>query len=220
MCSRRLAACAASLSAYLSGTDSCFAGEDTVDEERAVQVAERELADAIERQTKARDKATAAQNELTDLQTNGVAEARSAEGANNSNDPFSGLGKSLWDGLLETICLDGSLFSNPFEWPTMKSIMARGNFMGGLLSGESSPGAATSTGNADAGGLLGALTDTIGLNVPSPGALNPGADINPAVHSGTGSAPGPSGAQVDNSININGNVGMDPSAVNSAVNTE
>ena len=143
-------------------------GKDTEDAQHAVDVANRELADAKERQAKAHDKAAEVQDADNTLRTQGVEEASKAksDGAGGSSgNPFTDLGNSLWGGLLETIGLDGSLFSNPFEWPTVKSLMAGANFLGSLFSGggdgtESADGGATGGGG---GGLLGGLLD----NMPS-----------------------------------------------------
>lgn len=153
-------------------------------------------------------------------------------------------------GLLETIGLDGSLFSNPLEWPSVKSLMAGLNFGGGLLSQLGGSGDTAASGGGTAGGFAGGAADAVGLGgllsaipglspsasptIGSP-ALAPG-EFNPAVaggtavaatpgmsafvpsaHTGSGAAPGPA---VDNSININGNVGMDPAALQTKLRSE
>lgn len=159
-------------------------------------------------------------------------------------------GKSLIGGILETIGLDGSVFSNPLEWPTVKSAMAGVNWLGKLLSGKNQPqgaavngvGAATDAGSgvapigdtsANFGNILGGVIPAAGSGGNGSPALAPG-EFNPAVpgsaapvdatmsapdaaHQGTGAAPGPA---VDNSINFNGDVGMDPTAVRTQMRAE
>jgi TP901 family phage tail tape measure protein len=158
-------------------------------------------------------------------------------------------GQMFVGGLLETVGLNGDLFSNPLEWPSVKSIMAGVNYAGGLLSmvGAKPGGAATvsdasvgvgggfAAGAAESvglGGLLSAILRpsdfTSGSPRLAPGEFNPGvvggnsaaasgSAMAPAAHGGTGAAPG---AAVDNSININGNVGMDPGALQTKMRSE
>ena len=52
---------------------------------------------------------------------------------------WSDVGKMIFSGFLEGTGLDGSLFSNPFEWPTVKSGMAGLNFLGGFIGGPRNP---------------------------------------------------------------------------------
>ena len=114
---------------------------------------------------------------------------------------------------METIGLDGSVFSNPFEWPTIKSAMAGVNVLGSMLSGGSGAAGTGGDGGSPAG-LLGAFAESTGLNVAN---LNPAAaDITAAPASavapdttqhgaGAGAAPGPL-------VNIE-NAGMSPTDV-------
>lgn len=235
------------------------------DANRRVEVAERELADAKERQTKAADKLTQAQQDESDLKTKG--KEVKAKGGKDSDGKSNGLngsdfGKTFVSGVLESIGLDGSVFSNPLEWPTVKSAMAGVNWLGGLLKGGdsesgSAAGAATSAG---AGGFVNGAADAVGLggflkNLPGnpvgEATSQSGADWTPQSGSpklaqgqwnpaqpggntvaGTAAntlsafvpnvAPQPSttGGPVDNSININGPVGMNPTDVQNKVHSE
>ena len=158
----------------------------------------------------------------------------------------SDFGKMFVSGVMESIGLDGSVFSNPMEWPTVKSAMAGVNWLGKLLSG--GDGSSDGTGVSTVGGFASGAADAVGLGgmlsaIPSatrlagqsgspelsPGEFNPavpgataagGGDgmsaFAPADHAGTGAAPGP----VDNSINITGNVGMNPADVQNKIHTE
>lgn len=76
---------------------------------------------------------------------------------------FQSLGQNLVSGMFQAIGLDGSLFSNPFEWPNVKSAMALLNWGGGLaksLSGSDSE---------NMGGVVGGAAGGIGLNLPNIG---------------------------------------------------
>ena len=121
---------------------------------------------------------------------------------------------------MESIGLDGSIFANPLEWPSVKSLMAGINFAGALMSkagpqqGGSQGGFAN--GVADAVGLGGLMSAIPGVNpAVAGGQLDPAMNA-PGVNPGSGAGPG----SVDNSININGNMGMDPAAVKTSLRTE
>ena len=178
------------------------AGKDTQDAQHSLDVANRELADAKDAQTRAADKAAKAEQDFATLRDQGVEDAKAAKDEAGSGGGVGDLGKSLWSGLLETIGLDGSLFSNPFEWPTVKSIMAGINVLGGTLSGQGAGGS-----GGDPTGLLGAVADGTGLDVLAnlnPGAVDvaaaPATNVAPdttAHGTGGGQAPGP-GVYIEN----------------------
>ncbi|AXQ53039.1 tape measure protein [Mycobacterium phage Rando14] len=221
-------------------------GKGVEDADRSLMVAKRELQDAIERQTKAHDKLTEAENADTELRTKG--KLSKSGGGSSSEGGLSGadFGKTFVSGVLESIGLDGSLFSNPLEWPTVKSLMAGINFAGGLLSGSGGEQSAGGGGFADGvaestglGGLFKALsggeqafTAESGSPKLAPGEFNPAVANNatsvagsaadalsaflPAVHTGQGNAPGP----VDNSITINNPVGSMPQPWRDQVHAE
>lgn len=113
------------------------------------------------------------------------------------------IGQGIFSGLLQSIGLDGSLFSNPFEWPNVKSAMALINWGGGLLRG----GEETDTASGGDGGLIPGLslpgiTDL--LKPIGAQALEP-KQLPDAAHTGSGAAPGPT-------FQVTAN-GMDPKAV-------
>ncbi len=224
------------------------------DAEHRVQKAERDLADAIEKRGKVNDKLTDAEQADSDLRTKGKAtKGKSKDGKGGGLDG-SDLGKTFVSGMLESIGLDGSLFSNPFEWPTVKSALAGVNYLGNLLSGKGRDGEEGTTDSP--GGFAGGVADSVGLGSlfkglgspidgqdvgwsPQSGspALAPG-EFNPAtvgggsvaegavdamsafVPSAAQAAQGDQPAQVDNSINISGPVGMDPVALRSQIHSE
>ncbi|MEC4616187.1 hypothetical protein [Tsukamurella tyrosinosolvens] len=85
------------------------------------------------------------------------------DGSKSSSDTseFQSLGQNLVSGMFQAIGLDGSLFSNPFEWPNVKSAIALLNWGGGVaksLSGSDSE---------DMGGLVGGAGAGLGINLPN-----------------------------------------------------
>jgi len=247
-------------------------GKGVEDAERSVAVAERELADANERLSRARDKAARVEAEDTELRTKGKPDKRKKSGGDDSKSgqpgsDFSELGRTFVSGILETLGLDGSIFSNPLEWPTVKSAMAGVNFLGGLgklamsraqqdTGEETGEETAAQSGIEDtvAGGFAGVADavgvgellsptgassyqeyETKGSGSPQllPGQYNPAATGVNSVAGATGPgdvlsafAPMTQGGvqqqpqQIDNSINIEGPVGMDPSALRSEIRSE
>ena len=133
--------------------------------ERRVTVAERELTDAKERQTKATNNLTEAQQAETELKTKGKKtndSSDSKDGKNGNGLSGADFGKTFVSGVLESIGLDGSIFSNPFEWPTVKSAMAGVNWLGGIAKGGKGTRAGAAT-SASAGGFTEGAADAVGL---------------------------------------------------------
>lgn len=226
-------------------------GKDTRDAQRKVEVARRELADAKERQARAHNKAAEAIEADEELRTMGKLESKSGR-SSSADGGISGkdFGRLFVEGVLESIGLDGSLFSNPFEWPTVKSALAGVNFLGGLLSGRDAE-----AGEAMPGGFVDGAADAVGLGgmlnaLPLPHvedwksgspALSP-AEFNPATIGGGEVA---SAAPVNamsaflpdasqhlardrqggqsgggGDINFHGNVGMDPQRLRTEMRAE
>lgn len=145
----------------------------------------------------AMEKQTAAETRLSELKDK---EAATAEKASAGMDGQS-FGQSVFAGLLQGIGLDGSLFSNPFEWPNVKSLMAGLNYGGGLLSRLGAPDGVIAP--ISGGGGPG-MPDINGFLKPiDMVARQPLAVGGESAHSGSGAAPGPS-------VVVNGNIGMDP----------
>jgi hypothetical protein len=121
----------------------------------------------------------------------------------------SSLGQSLVGGMLQSIGLDGSVFSNPFEWANVKSLTALANWGGGLMKrltatgeeGETQGGFATDVAGGALGGIgLGGIADFL-KPIPN-GAVQPQAAPD-APHQGGGQPAGPA-------VVVNGNIGMNP----------
>lgn len=186
------------------------AGKDTTQAEEMLRRADRELADANINLAEKRDKAAEAEQAYTDLQTNGKLvpnkSGSDSTSAGSSSEPGKDFGQMFVSGLMESIGLDGSLFSNPMEWPTIKSAMAGVNWLGKLFSGQGSDATAVADTSASGGGTVGGFAsgaaDAVGLGgllsaIPKPSqftsgspALAPG-EFNPAVAGGTAVAAAP-----------------------------
>ncbi|QFP94808.1 tape measure protein [Mycobacterium phage Marshawn] len=216
------------------------AGKDTSDAEHSLDVQTRELADARERQAKAHDKVSEAEGADNELRTKGKFKAGSGSSSEGGGLSGADFGKTFFSGIMESIGLDGSVFANPLEWPTIKSAMAGVNWAGGLLSGGTDPEAAAQ----GPGGFTSGVADGVGLGgllQAIPGAVSDptGLQVNPAVSGssavaegvagaagafapdttqhgqGNGMAPGPTGDVV-----FAGNVGMDPAALRGEFRSE
>ncbi|QFG09970.1 endolysin [Mycobacterium phage Antsirabe] len=161
------------------------AGKDTRDAQHSLDVANRELKDATDAKARAVEKATRAEEDDAALRERGVEDLSSARDDASSGGGFDDLGKSLWGGLMETIGLDGSVFSNPFEWPHVKSAMAGVNWLGKALLGDGSDQPAGSGGD-----LLSGMLNPAAAMVGATPATNVAPDT--AAHgTGNGQAPGP-----------------------------
>jgi TP901 family phage tail tape measure protein len=165
------------------------ARNDVAEQERDVQSSEAKLAEAK-------------QGKLTKA----TKESSSGSGGMDG----SSLGESIFGGILQSIGLDGSLFSNPFDWPNVKSLMAGLNFGGGLLKsamgGGEETGSTTTLAGSGGGGLplIGLPSIADFMKPIGPQALTPNqAPVASGI--GTGPVPGPA-------VVVNGNVGMDPRA--------
>lgn len=110
------------------------------------------------------------------------------------------MGDLLGDAIMETFGFDGSLFANPFEWDGVKGIFK----LFGLGEPNNPIAALNAMGNSP-------------LFVPGPNELPQypgpaGGDIPTDAFQ-----PGGGNTTVDNSINLNGNVGMDPQEVQTSI---
>lgn len=165
------------------------ARNDVAEQERDVQSSEAKLAEAKQGKLK---------------------KISSSQGSSSSSGGMdaSSLGQSLVSGLLQGIGLDGSVFSNPLEWPNVKSAMALLNFGGGLLAGDGST-------DPSAGGPLGGAFGAAGLptlaNLLTPSGPQATSPVDPGTTThgaGFGAAPGPLVA-----YNGTVNMGVDPRAM-------
>jgi tape measure domain-containing protein len=143
---------------------------------------------------------TTAETQLSDMASRQASQLEQQATAN--KDLGSSLGSSFMGGIMQSIGLDGSVFSDPTQWPNVKSAMALANWGGGLIQGLS--GTADSAGPAGGGGGMG-LGGLGGFLQP----LGVGPTLTQAApdapHQGGGQPAGPA-------VVVNGNIGMDPRA--------
>lgn len=153
---------------------------------------------------------TALEDRTTAEQTIADAAAQQVEATEEKSDggmDGSALGQSIVGGMMQSIGLDGSVFSDPTQWPNFKSAMAALNYGGGLLQGimgGTGEDGAPSTELAGGGFAVPGLPNVAEMIKPLPnGSMTPQPD---APHQGGGQPPGPAGP----SVVVNGNIGMDP----------
>lgn len=203
------ASLSSSRAAVTSAQASLQASNDKVDQLKAegasadeVAVAEARRNTAQEKLAAAEERQSAAETKLSEVKDKA---ALTAEKRTQSGGDAQGFGQSLVSGLMQGIGLDGSVFSNPLEWPNVKSGLAALNWGGGLLQNIMGQGATQDTAGYAAGG-----PSMPGLGIPNVadfikpiGAAAATQPMPDAPHSGGGGAPGPS-------VVVNGNIGMDP----------
>ncbi|WP_336671703.1 hypothetical protein [Tsukamurella sp. USMM236] len=152
------------------------AQDKATDAEKAAAVAKQKVAEleanpktkasalqaAKDRAEKTEREAAQAKTDLAELKSKG-ADSKSTEGATTSpSSETQSLGQGLISGLLQGVGLDGSVFSNPFEWPNVKSATAAMNYFGGLIKTVSG-----NSGSENMGGLVGGAGAGLGINVPN-----------------------------------------------------
>lgn len=216
------------------------AAQQQLDALRAGTATQTQLNDAQQKLATATEHANRATGAFNDLNSGpGVPTIGGAGGVGGAtSDPASQLTQIAAGGLLQSSGFDGSVFQNPLDWPVAKSGMAALNIGLGFLPHNGQKGGALGglgqvlglSNLAGLGGKQGAshpFTAQSGSPALAPGHLNPdvaGGSV-PDIAGGAASSAGglipkgqpgsgetPSGG-VDNSINFNGNVGMDPASV-------
>ncbi|MFA4088874.1 tail tape measure protein [Mycobacteroides chelonae] len=176
--------------------------------------AEYRLAKATREQAQATDDLAATQNKYNaELQNSPL-------GGGGGSAAGSDLGSGLIDGLFQGLGFDGSLFSDPRQWGLVKmftGLLGGGGAGGGL--GQGGDGLLNSMGMPSLTGLFsrGQTSTVTGENVMpggGPGGLIAGiGDIATNAFQQGMSQP----TTIDNSINLNGNQGMDPQAVQTSI---
>lgn len=176
--------------------------------------AEHRLERSKREQAQANDDLTQTQNEYNDAMQNSPL-------GGNGNSAASDLGSGLIDGLFQGLGFDGSLFSDPRQWGLVKMFT-------GLLGGK---GGSSASDLGQGGGMLNSMglpsltglfsrgqTSTVTAENVMPGG-GPGGliagigDIATNAFQQGMSQP----TTIDNSINLNGNQGMDPQAVQTSI---
>ncbi|WP_020657102.1 phage tail tape measure protein [Mycobacterium sp. 141] len=156
-------------------------GKDTTAAEKKRDVAQQKLTAAQERQSAAE----------TRLSESIDKDAQRADKQSRGTDGSS-LGQSIVSGMLQGLGLDGSVFSNPLDWPNLKSVLALANWGGGLLKAWSNPDDDQQSDGSVGGGLAGGLglPNLADILRPTPPNL---ATVG-SVHQGSGAPPGPAPA--------------------------
>lgn len=159
-------------------------------DEKKRKAAEKKRDAAQRRLDSATDQQAVAEQRLAEVKDKEAAKTDKAA----SDGGAQGFGQALFSGVLQGMGLDGSVFSNPLEWPNVKSALALVNWGGGLAKAWASADGQDSSGD---GGMTGGALNGIGLpNVADflkpipPGSTTPIARPDEA-HAGSGAAPGP-----------------------------
>ncbi len=153
------------------------AQDKATDAEKAAAVAKQKVAEleanpktkasalqaAKDRAEKTEREAAQAKTDLEALKNKGTgAGTKNSTDGSSSMSEFQSAGQGFVSGMLQAVGLDGSVFSNPLEWPNFKSGTALANYLGSL--------AKTVAGNGssqDVGGLVGGAGAGLGLNIPN-----------------------------------------------------
>ncbi|AUN39979.1 hypothetical protein ASU32_08105 [Tsukamurella tyrosinosolvens] len=153
------------------------AQDKATDAEKAAAVAKQKVAEleanpktkasalqaAKDRAEKTQREAAQAKTDLEELKNKGTgAGTKNSTDGSSSMSEFQSAGQGFVSGMLQAVGLDGSVFSNPLEWPNFKSGTALANYLGSL--------AKTVAGNGnsqDVGGLVGGAGAGLGLNIPN-----------------------------------------------------
>ncbi|WP_435594645.1 tape measure protein [Tsukamurella tyrosinosolvens] len=152
------------------------AQDKATDAEKAAVVAKQKVAEleanpktkasalqaAKDRAEKTEREAAQAKTDLEELKNKGTGTGTKNSTDGSSMSEFQSAGQGFVSGMLQAVGLDGSVFSNPLEWPNFKSGTALANYLGSL--------AKTVAGNGssqDVGGLVGGAGAGLGLNIPN-----------------------------------------------------
>ncbi|KAB7755198.1 hypothetical protein [Mycolicibacterium mucogenicum] len=171
------------------------------------KAAEKKRDNAQRRLDAAKDRQATAEQRLTevlDKKSKGTEKSASGDGGVQS------FGQSLVSGVLQGIGLDGSLFSNPLEWPNVKSGLALLNWGAGYAKAWAGAGGEDDqTGAAGGGGgaLGGALA---GVGLPNIAPSTEPKNLQPIGAAGTGTGPPPGPPPGGDTWNISG---VDPAQI-------
>ncbi|MUL47610.1 tape measure protein [Mycobacterium sp. CBMA293] len=163
------------------------------------KAAEKKRDNAQRRLDSAKDSQAVAEQKLSEVLNKKAKGTDKEAGGDNGAQSF---GQSLVSGLFQGLGLDGSLFSNPLEWPNVKSGLALLNWGAGYAKSWAGAGSEDGQGQAGDGMVGGALS---GLNLPNLAPSTEPKNLQPigAAGTGTGPPPGPAGGDTWNISGVN-----------------
>lgn len=171
------------------------------------KAAEKKRDNAQRRLDAAKDRQATAEQRLTevlDKKSKGTEKSASGDGGVQS------FGQSLVSGVLQGIGLDGSLFSNPLEWPNVKSGLALLNWGAGYAKAWAGAGGEDDQAGA-AGGGGGALGGALaGVGLPNIAPSTEPKNLQPIGAAGTDTGPLPGPPPSGDTWNISG---VDPAQI-------
>ncbi|MGD3153712.1 tape measure protein [Tsukamurella tyrosinosolvens] len=152
------------------------AQDKATDAEKAAAVAKQKVAEleanpktkasalqaAKDRAEKTQREAAQAKTDLEELKNKGTGTGTKNSTDSSNTSEFQSAGQGFVSGMLQAVGLDGSVFSNPLEWPNFKSGTALANYLGSLAKN-----VAGNNGSEDMGGLVGGAGAGLGLNIPN-----------------------------------------------------
>lgn len=148
----------------------------------------------------------------------------SKDGKGGSGPDVQSFGKDMLSGAMDALGFDGEIFSNPMDWGIWKLFTGGANYLGGLAK-NAFGGPQRGNFPGLAGGPLGGGDGGLGgMNFGDGGGVSSVGDtltsVIPQVSDFLPNSQTQGGPSVDQSINITGNVGMDPAALKSEIHTE
>ena len=176
--------------------DDANAELNSAPDDKKRKAAEKKRDNAQRRLDSAKDRQATAEQRLTevlDKKSKGTNKAAGDSGVH-------GFGQSLVSGLLQGIGLDGSVVSNPLEWPNVKSGLALLNWGAGYAKAWAG-GGEDGQGADGSGGPLGGALSSLGLPNLAPSTEPKNLQPIGAAGTGTGPLPGPAG---DTNISVSG----------------
>ena len=161
------------------------AAQAELDQLHAQGASAKKLAAAEKKRDKAQESLTKSQQRQAEAEEK-LADAKEQSGrrGDGTGELGENFGQSLVSGLLQGIGLDGSVFSNPLDWPNVQSLMAAINWGGGMLKNIIGGGPGTGPGGGldlSAGGGLGGIPHGMSGGAP-PGPSAPGVVVNGGIH--------------------------------------
>lgn len=146
----------------------------------------------------AKDRQATAEQRLTEVLNK---KSKGTEKAAGGDGGVQSFGQSLVSGLLQGIGLDGSVFSNPLEWPNVKSGLALLNWGAGYAKAWAGGGEDGQGADGNGGPLGGALSS---LGLPNVAPSTEPKNLQPLGAAGTGTGPLPGPAPAGDTFNVSG----------------